>query len=486
MLKKAEQDVLDNIAARDKATASPYYNGSRPISSPTVVSDANIRESVIPDLKSKAAKILDPRIISTPGSTLVVDPNTPGYSKSAVDRYLAQNGTAGAYEDIYRGMSSEEDTNNDISTDPNYRASIDILDQAKSLNDSVYNSTIDSIKARYKTLSDKLVASQDSQTGAIQSALTLGGTNRYAPVSASGIMSAKNKYDIESLAALQAEETSLVNQAQAAREAKDYQLLEERLRLVEDKRKEKNALATKVNEQLIAQNKVIREKEIQSSRDSAIASLLSQGITDPSQMLNYLNFDEAGNQTGDFTADEIAKTLKAISPGDDLSKLSGTTRDFFILKGTGQLPSNISSLPEDQQMMAYLSMQKKSTASTAAGASKNKITLSEAKSKGLPLSTVGMSEEDIADSFQDSEPPYWFIEKLNSEKGMTVLPEIAKQTWEAYRSAFVNSPAAKEKTPPAKVIGDVRALRSKGGSEEEIRDFILFSGYNPENPAFNE
>jgi hypothetical protein len=214
--------------------------------------------------------------------------------------------------------------------------------------------------------------------------------------------------------------------------------------------------------------------------------LLSQGITDPSQMLNYLNFDEAGNQTGDFTADEIAKTLKAISPGDDLSKLSGTTRDFFILKGTGQLPSNISSLPEDQQMMAYLSMQKKSTASTAAGASKNKITLSEAKSKGLPLSTVGMSEEDIADSFQDSEPPYWFIEKLNSEKGMTVLPEIAKQTWEAYRSAFVNSPAAKEKTPPAKVIGDVRALRSKGGSEEEIRDFILFSGYNPENPAFNE
>lgn len=48
---------------------------------------------------------------------------------------------------------------------------------------------------------------------------------------------------------------------------------------------------------------------ISASRQNAVQGLLDQGITDPNQMLNYLNFDEKGNKIGDFTADEVNNLL---------------------------------------------------------------------------------------------------------------------------------------------------------------------------------
>jgi len=46
------------------------------------------------------------------------------------------------------------------------------------------------------------------------------------------------------------------------------------------------------------------------SRQAAISGLLQQGIKDPNQILNYLNYDEQGNKIGDFTLDEVQQGLQ--------------------------------------------------------------------------------------------------------------------------------------------------------------------------------
>lgn len=47
------------------------------------------------------------------------------------------------------------------------------------------------------------------------------------------------------------------------------------------------------------------QKEYEQQRADVVNGLVQQGITNPNQILNYVNFDESGAKTGDFTIDEI-------------------------------------------------------------------------------------------------------------------------------------------------------------------------------------
>ena len=86
------------------------------------------------------------------------------------------------------------------------------------------------------------------------------------------------------------------------------------------------------------QNEEYEKQAIQSSRDNAVGDLLTQGITDPKQLLDYLNFYDDGTPTGgDFTAEEITKTIKNLMPEledakDPLEKFTGNVRDFLMLQ----------------------------------------------------------------------------------------------------------------------------------------------------------
>lgn len=60
-----------------------------------------------------------------------------------------------------------------------------------------------------------------------------------------------------------------------------------------------------------------REREIASSREAAVVSLLNQGVSDPKELFDYLNYDEQGNKVGDISLDEITKITKALESGED-------------------------------------------------------------------------------------------------------------------------------------------------------------------------
>lgn len=102
----------------------------------------------------------------------------------------------------------------------------------------------------------------------------------------------------------------------------------------------------------------------QSVRDNAVSDLVSKGVTDPNDLLKQLNFDTQGNQVGDFTAKEIGATLKGLADKTglgDITKLTGETKNFAILKAEGMLPKDIADLPEGDQMFAFLKQRAEAT-----------------------------------------------------------------------------------------------------------------------------
>lgn len=79
-------------------------------------------------------------------------------------------------------------------------------------------------------------------------------------------------------------------------------------------------------------NRKIKEKFMQSTREMAISNIVAQGITDPAEILDYLNNTEDGQQVGDITLDEIGKVLKIVRPSEDLTGLNGDYRTFKYLQ----------------------------------------------------------------------------------------------------------------------------------------------------------
>lgn len=97
---------------------------------------------------------------------------------------------------------------------------------------------------------------------------------------------------------------------------------------------------------------------VQSERDSAIASLMMAGLTDPLKIIKALNFDENGEMVGDFTSEEINKAFKNLSIDSKPENLPADLETFNYLQKNNMLPGNIQDLPEQDQYFAYLNMMK--------------------------------------------------------------------------------------------------------------------------------
>lgn len=423
----------------------------KPTSS-TVLSNANVIENTIPTNNSK----LD--ALSTKGTTIGAD-GMERYSDGNLVTKTVQSPAGNTYTLDNNGQIVAGPTDGDytvgenISTykptdtttpDDDYAKEMDLLDQMKTTLDANSKAAIDNIQQKYEIRKQQQEDINKRQEAGVNSSLLLDstGSSRYAQISSGSIISTEERYGIQQLQELDSEENDALTAARTAQSNGDFQIMEKQLNLADEKRKEKLDAATKLNDTIAATNKKLKDQAIQSTRDSAIANLVGQGVTDPATLLDYLNKDNDGNVVGDFTADEISNTLKNIAKvngfGGDTDKLSSNLRDYFILKQNNTLPSSITSLPEGDQLKAWLNYIKPTKGSAGVKAV-NKLTLAEARTQGLPLSTVGMSEQEIADSFASDTPPDWFIEKAQSEKQQSLTPEVIQPLWDEYRDSYQKS-----------------------------------------------
>lgn len=253
----------------------------------------------------------------------------------------------------------------------------DNLNALKAQADAITASQIDNIKAQFEQLIQQQQVANETQLGGVKNALLTGGVTgkgssaQYAPISSQNIIAAQTKYGLQQIADLQSKENAAIIQAQQAGLNQDYQLMNELNQQIRTVRDEKIKAATELSQKIAAQNQKQAEIAIQASRDSAIADLVSKGISDPKQILDYLNYSESGKQIGDFTAKEVSDTLKNIASnlGTDVKGMSADAQEFYNLqKMPNGLPASILALPDQaSQLAAYIKLKKTGSISGTGG-----------------------------------------------------------------------------------------------------------------------
>lgn len=233
-----------------------------------------------------------------------------------------------------------------------------LLDSMRASTDEATKASIDLIESTYHSLIDEQKQINAGQEASVGTALLRAGSARYSPESAAGQTAAQASYGLKQIANLEAKEQAAIAGAKAAQQQKNYEVMGKQLELAEGVRKEKQAAAQKVSETLATKLEAQQKAAQQASRDSAISSLIAQGVSDPNQLLDYLNFDEKGNMVGDFSAKEVSDTLKNLTVSGDESKLPQDIQNFNYLKKNGMLPEAITTLPDSQQYLGYINLQK--------------------------------------------------------------------------------------------------------------------------------
>lgn len=68
----------------------------------------------------------------------------------------------------------------------------------------------------------------------------------------------------------------------------------------------------------------------------------------------------------------------------------------------------------------------------------NKLTLNEAKNLGLPMSLVGMNEEDLAKSIVSDTAPLWFKKEAENRLKASVSDYLLQKLWNEFKNKYVN------------------------------------------------
>lgn len=308
--------------------------------SPTVFSNANKIERVIPLLDSKA------NALNLSGTSNTTFNNTGDGGDS-----FGGDDTAESFDEIL-GLSTEKkkkkkgemgETGEVL--DPYTAQQMTLLQSMQKNADAQAKQALNSIQSKFAQRQQDQQRATESGLASIRQALNLGGSSRYAPISSQGIISAAEQAGIRALSDLDAQEQEAIGEIKSAQQANDFQLLEKKLNLLENVRSEKAKATSKLQEE-------VRLKEMESSRDNALAGLVQQGVTDPVEILNYLNFDDAGNQIGDFTIAEVTGALKNLNDITGSKGIGGTgfkleNKAIGQLLGTGFTAPDIKAIQAD-------------------------------------------------------------------------------------------------------------------------------------------
>lgn len=299
---------------------------------PTVMSNANKIERVVPLLDSKANSLTAPGLGGASFTNTGTDDGTTG------------DGTGEQTFDELLGISdpNKKKKKQNEGLDPYTQAQMALLEKMQASSDLATRQSLNTIKNKFNQREEAQRRANESGLASIKNVLNLGGSSRYAPISSQGIISAAEQAGITALSNLDAEEQQLIGEVKAAQADKNYELLEKKLSTLETVRKEKSATASKLQE-------TIQKQEYQSSRDDAIAGLISQGVTSPIEMLNYLNYDESGKKIGDFTLAEITGSLKGLNDigGVGVGGFKLENKQIGQLLGAGLTGDDIKAMQSD-------------------------------------------------------------------------------------------------------------------------------------------
>lgn len=244
-----------------------------------------------------------------------------------------------------------------VQNDQEYETLVGELDKLRTGLSAASQRYIDSIKGVYESRKQQMQDINTREQASLQAFGISSGASRYTG-SYQGILSEQERQGIRRLTELDVEEKQLIADAEQAYTLKDFELLTKKMDLYNRNQEKKKAQLEALQKTALEANNALEQQRRQSSRDDAIAGLISQGITDPATVLDFLNYDQQGKKVGDFTAKEVAETLKHLTVEQkDPQKLPADIETFEWLRNNNRLPQSVTKLPPEQQYLAYLNMQ---------------------------------------------------------------------------------------------------------------------------------
>lgn len=224
--------------------------------------------------------------------------------------------------------------------------------------------------------------------------------------------------------------------------------------------------------------KIALPEDQQSARDSLVENAVARGVKDD-VLLETLNYNADGKPNGNnFTSKEVADIRKNLDTAGAaaLQKMNGALGDFFKLQKAGILPPQIEALDPAQQPFAYVKyageLGRKPATGGSGAAGGYKLTNAQ---RGKLIGT-GLSNQDVSNLEKDINQ-HSLGEVLGADTGLNDEQKQVLRT-------LVTGDTGQKSSVPAKLLGQVRALRAKGAEQLKINDFIYNSGYDPKDPVF--
>lgn len=203
-----------------------------------------------------------------------------------------------------------------ISSDPTTQALYDQFSSLKASMDATGAANIANIQAQFTNLIKQQEQTNTSQQASADKTLLMGGSSRYAQISSAGQSSAMVAYGVQQIADLNQKENAAVIAAQQAMQNNDYTMLNKQLSIADSARQEKQAAAQKLSDTLTTQADNLKKQQATANQDQAIASQLSNGVTDPAAIMAAINgtTNPATGQPYALTSKDVSDAISNLNP----------------------------------------------------------------------------------------------------------------------------------------------------------------------------
>lgn len=331
-----DASVVDPLKEQFNSIATginAYRTSKKPAEEPAVLSSEGAQEKV-DDAHTKLANMSKKgtTMDATTGNSLFADGSlVPAPQGSTYDEGSGQyqyNGKTYGAAQFYDDSNPDED----------YTAIQKLFTPLKESLDADTLASVNAIEQQfnsYRTMTDDINRRAEQSRSR---SLSLGGTTRYAPFTATGLSMNEASLGLSRIQSLDARENMALAQAKSAQTEGNFKIMTQALSMAEDVRKEKQTQAMKVMDSISKANDDLVTKRKQLQLDEAVADLMTQGVTDPAKMLDFLNNYEDGTSTGrNATAAEIASSIKNLTPTttDKKAMYKFTNEDVGKMFGAG-------------------------------------------------------------------------------------------------------------------------------------------------------
>lgn len=428
---------------------TPVAAPKQPASEPTVLSSGNINDTVIPNNNSALTQLSNKGQYSQDGVVYNSDgtlaPASTADHTAPQQGQIPQGGT-----DNGNGTYSLNGLTYSNAPDPQTETINANIQHLQSTLDASTKASIDAISKQYAQLIDAQKTINAGASAARNNALLTGGTSRYSPDTASGIMQTQLSFGLQQIAKLDSDENTAIAQAQAAQQNGEAQLADKLITDATALRTQKQTIANQLNDALSKANAAILQSKQEGAIDDAVAAQMGKGITDPAAI--YATLSTNGMTV---TAAQVAASLKALTPTTPTGStaLKMTSSQLGKMYSAGLTPTQVQALSDyyngigNSSALSSLTPQQQTIVHDALNGLSTKVPAA-ASTKAYKSGTLNYTASDLSDGNA----------KLESSKG---------------DDGYVN---------PDLYMNMANAWTANGGSIKDfLKNFPVSSWVNPEN-----